>query len=202
MAVHKGAIIRPAVIRGIRRPEFQVNLPPVQGVYFDLFGHRDQRRTIVIQADASVRASNQRSMVADSQAIVAGNIERDSDSWLIIPQAFEQLVFAAVRVTHPRQAMLDNFGVHLLRIEIQNIEANDERVNRAIEERFIADRGRQAAVIEADAERTKAQQVAVGVAENGRDAVFAYAIQQLPEIVDKVVGAFSGRQQNNNQGSG
>jgi hypothetical protein len=107
VAVHKGAIIRPAVIRGTRRPEFQVNLPPVQGAYFDLFGPRDQRRTIVIQADASVRASNQRSMVADSQAIVVGNIEGDSDTWLIIPQAFEQLTFAAVRVTHPRQAMLD-----------------------------------------------------------------------------------------------
>ena len=107
MAVHKGAIIRPAVIRGTRRPEFQVNLPPVQGAYFDLFGPRDQRRTIVIEADASVRASNQRSMMTDSQAIVAGNIERNSDTWLIIPQVFEQLAFAAVRVTHPREAMLD-----------------------------------------------------------------------------------------------
>jgi len=107
VAAHKGAIIRPAIIRGTRRPEFQVNLPPVQGAFFDLFGPRDQRRTIVIQADASVRASNQRSMMADSQAIVAGNIQRDSDTWLIIPQAFEQLAFAAVRVTHPRQAMLD-----------------------------------------------------------------------------------------------
>jgi hypothetical protein len=107
VAVHKGAIIRPAVIRGIRRPEFQVNLPPVQGAYFDLFGPRDQRRTIVIQADASVRASNQRSTVADNQVIVAGRIERSSDTWLIIPQAFEQLAFTAVRVTHPRQAMLD-----------------------------------------------------------------------------------------------
>ncbi len=107
MAVHKGTIIRPAVIRGTRRPEFQVNLPPVQGAYFDLFGSRDQRRTIVIQVDASVRASIQCSTVADSKAIVAGNIERDSDTWLIIPQAFEQLAFAAVRVTHPREAMLD-----------------------------------------------------------------------------------------------
>lgn len=107
MAVHKGAIIRPAVIRGIRRPEFQVNLPPVSGAYFDLFGPRNQRRTIVIQADASVRASNHRSAVTDHQAIVAGNIERDADTWLIIPQAFEQLVFAAVIVTHPRQAFLD-----------------------------------------------------------------------------------------------
>ena len=107
MAVHKGAIIRPTVIRGIRRPEFQVNLPPVSGAYFDLFGPRDQRRTIVIQADASVRTSNQHSSVADNQVIVAGNIERNFDTWLIIPQAFEQLVFAAVRVTHPRQAMLD-----------------------------------------------------------------------------------------------
>jgi hypothetical protein len=107
VAVHKGAIVIPAVIRGTRRPEFQVNLPPVQGAFFDLFGPRDQRRTIVIQADASVRASNQRSMVADSQAIVAGNIERDSDTWLIIPQAFEQLAFAAIRVTHPWKAKLD-----------------------------------------------------------------------------------------------
>ena len=107
MAVHKGAIIRPDVIRGTRRPEFQVNLPPVQGAYFDLFGPRDQRRTIVIQADTSVRASNQRTMVADSQVIVAGRIELDSDTWLFIPQAFQQLAFAAVRVTHPRQALLD-----------------------------------------------------------------------------------------------
>ena len=107
MAVHKGAIIIPAVIRGIRRPEFQVNLPPVSGAYFDLFGPRDQRRTIVIQADASVRAWNQHSSVADNQVIVAGDIERNSDTWLIIPQVFEQLAFAAVRVTHPRQAMLD-----------------------------------------------------------------------------------------------
>lgn len=107
MAVHKGAIIRPTVIRGIRRPEFQVNLPPVSGAYFDLFGPRDQRRTIVIQADASVRTSDQHSSVADNQVIVAGNIERNFDTWLIIPQAFEQLVSAAVRVTHPRQAMLD-----------------------------------------------------------------------------------------------
>jgi len=107
VAAHKGAIIRPAVIRGTRRPEFQVNLPPVRGAYFDLFGPRDQRRTIVIQADASVRASNQRSTVTDNQVIVAGNIERNSDTWLFIPQAFEQLAFAAVRVTHPRQAMLD-----------------------------------------------------------------------------------------------
>lgn len=107
MAVHKGTIIRSAVIRGIRRPEFQVNLPPVQGAYFDLFGPRDQRRTVVIQADASVRASNRRSMVADSQVIVAANIERNSDTWLIIPQAFEQMVSAAIRVTHPREAMLD-----------------------------------------------------------------------------------------------
>jgi len=79
----------------------------VSGAYFDLFGPRDQRRTIVIQADASIRASNQRSSMADNQVIVAGDIERDSDTWLIIPQAFEQLVSAAVRVTHPRQAMLD-----------------------------------------------------------------------------------------------
>ena len=107
MAVHKGAIIRPAVIGGTRRPEFQVNLPPVQGAYFDLFGPRDQRRTIVILADTSVRASNQRSTVTDSQVIVAGRIERDADTWLFIPQAFEQLIFAAVRVTHPRQALLD-----------------------------------------------------------------------------------------------
>ncbi len=107
MAVHKGAIIRPAVIRGIRRPEFQVNLPPVKGAYFDLFGPRDQRRTVVILADASVRASNQRLSVADNQVIVAGRIERDSDTWLIILQAFEQLASAAVRVMHPRQAMLD-----------------------------------------------------------------------------------------------
>lgn len=107
MVVHKGAIIRSAVIRGIRRPEFQVNLPPVQGAYFDLFGPRDQRRTIVILSDASVRASNQQTMVADSQAIVAGYIERNLDTWLIILQAFEQLAFATVRVTHPRQAMLD-----------------------------------------------------------------------------------------------
>jgi hypothetical protein len=107
VAVHKGAIIRPAVIQGSRRPEFQANLPPVSGAYFDLFGPRDQRRTVVIQADASVRASNQRSMVADSQVIVAANIERDSDTWLIIPQAFEQMVSAAIRVTHPREAMLD-----------------------------------------------------------------------------------------------
>jgi hypothetical protein len=107
VAVHKGAIVIPAVIRGSRRPEFQVNLPPVQGAYFDMFGPRDQRRTIVIQADASIRASNQRSLVADNQAIVVGNIERNSDTWLIIPQAFEQLSFAAIRVTHPREAMLD-----------------------------------------------------------------------------------------------
>ena len=107
MAAHKGAIIRPAVIRGIRRPEFQLNLPAVRGAYFDLFGPRDQRRTIVIQADASIRASNQRSSMADNQVIVAGRIERDADTWLIIPQAFGQLAFAAVRVTHPRQAMLD-----------------------------------------------------------------------------------------------
>lgn len=107
MAAHKGDIIRPAVIRGIRRPEFQVNLPPVQGAYFDLFGPRDQRRTVVIHADASVRASNQRSTVADNQVIVAGRIERSSDTWLFIPQAFEQLASAAVRVTHPRQALLD-----------------------------------------------------------------------------------------------
>ena len=107
MAAHKGVIVRPAVIRGIRRPEFQVNLPTVSGAYFDLFGPRDQRRTIVIQADASVRTSNQHSTVADSQVIVAANIDRDSDTWLIIPQAFEQLAFAAVRVTHPREAMLD-----------------------------------------------------------------------------------------------
>jgi hypothetical protein len=79
----------------------------MQGAFFDLFGPRDQRRTIVILSDASVRASNQRTMVADSQAIVAGNIERNPDTWLIIPQAFEQLAFAAVRVTHPREAMLD-----------------------------------------------------------------------------------------------
>jgi len=107
VAVHKGAIIRPAVIRGIRRPEFQVNLPPVQGACFDLFGPRDQRRTVVIQADASIRASNRRSSMTDHQIVVEGRMERDADTWLVIPQAFEQLVSAAVRVTHHRQAMLD-----------------------------------------------------------------------------------------------
>jgi len=39
--------------------------------------------------------------------LIRNSSNRKSDTWLFIPQAFEQLAFAAVRVTHPRQAMLD-----------------------------------------------------------------------------------------------
>lgn len=43
----------------------------------------------------------------DLQLFIRNSFIRSSDTWQIIPQAFEQLAFAAVRVTHPRQALLD-----------------------------------------------------------------------------------------------
>ena len=43
----------------------------------------------------------------DLQLSIRNSLIRSSDTWLIIPQAFQQLASAAVRVTHPRQAMLD-----------------------------------------------------------------------------------------------
>lgn len=44
---------------------------------------------------------------ADLRLLIRNSFIKSTDTWLIIPQAFEQLAFAAVRVTHPRQAMLD-----------------------------------------------------------------------------------------------
>ncbi len=43
----------------------------------------------------------------DLQLLIRNSFIRSSDTWLIIPKAFEQLAFAAVRVTHPQKAMLD-----------------------------------------------------------------------------------------------
>lgn len=44
---------------------------------------------------------------ADLQLIIRNSFIKSSDTWLIIPQAFEQLAYTAVRVTHPRETMLD-----------------------------------------------------------------------------------------------
>jgi hypothetical protein len=107
VAEHKGIISRPAVLRGIRKPEFQATLPSVKGAYFDLFGPRDLRRTIVILADTSVRASKLNVSATDHLVLVTNRLKQDADTWLVIPRAFQQMGSAAVRVTHPQEALLD-----------------------------------------------------------------------------------------------
>lgn len=71
----------------------------------------DCRITAVNEASSHHDCRNlvfgQRRMDMDLQLLIRNSFIKSSDTCLIIPQAFEQLAFAVIRVTHPRQAMLD-----------------------------------------------------------------------------------------------
>lgn len=108
MAVHKGKIIRPAPVGGgIRRPQFRVSRPTLQGAYFDLLAPRDSRRTIMVQTKTSIRVSNQHNLKAGVQSIVINRLNQNSDAWQVLAQALQQTSSSALRITHPRQHALD-----------------------------------------------------------------------------------------------
>ncbi len=46
-------------------------------------------------------------MDTDLQLLIRNSFIKSSDTWLIIPQAFEQLISTTIRVTHLRRALLD-----------------------------------------------------------------------------------------------
>ncbi len=91
--------------------EFQISTDTSLAVYCTRQINADCRIAAVKEISSKHDCRNlvfgQPQVNTDLQVLIRNSLIKSSDTWLIIPQAFEQLAFAAVRVTHPRQAMLD-----------------------------------------------------------------------------------------------